>query len=201
MRKVEVSERRARGARRASARVPSHAAFLRGINLGPRRRASSADLRSAFERMGLRDVATLRSSGNVVFSAGRASEAKLRARIEAGLATALGFEVTIFLRTAGEMRALANREPFPRKVLEASRGKLQVALLSTKPAPGLRKEVLALATADDRLAFGSRELYWLPSAGTRDSALNLKAIETLLGATTMRTKGTIDELAAKHFAG
>lgn len=51
------------------------------------------------------------------------------------------------------------------------------------------------------LMFGDRELYWLPSGGIRDSALNPKSIESLLGSTTMRTKGTIDELAAKYFAG
>ena len=37
--------------------------------------------------------------------------------------------------------------------------------------------------------------------GIRDSALNSRSIESLLGSTTMRTKGTIDELAAKYFAG
>jgi hypothetical protein len=32
-----------------------------------------------------------------------------------------------------------------------------------------------------------------------DSALDLKAIEKLLGAVTMRTKNTIEQIAAKHF--
>ena len=64
----------------------------------------------------------------------------------------------------------------------------------------MRKEVLALATDEDRLAFGDRELYWLPSGGTRDATLNFRAVEKLVGPTTMRTKGTIDELAEKYFA-
>jgi hypothetical protein len=34
----------------------------------------------------------------------------------------------------------------------------------------------------------------------RDSALDLGSIEKLLGPTTMRTKGTIELLAAKYFA-
>ena len=85
--------------------------------------------------------------------------------------------------------------------MDASQGKLQVAFLSRRPGAGARNEALALATADDRLALTDRELYWLPSGGIRDSALNFKAIEGLLGPTTMRTKGTIDQLAAKYFAG
>jgi uncharacterized protein (DUF1697 family) len=180
--------------------VPRYAAFLRGLNLGPRRRASSADLRSLFEGIGLSDVATFRTSGNVVFEAGRESPAKLAGRIETRLAEALGFDVTVFLRSAGEVRAIAEHQPFDRRLEGASAGKLQVALLLRKPATTMRDEVLALATDEDRLAFGDRELYWLPSGGTRDSGLNFKSIEALVGPTTMRTKGTIEALAAKHFA-
>jgi hypothetical protein len=59
--------------------------------------------------------------------------------------------------------------------------------------------VLALATEDDRLAFGERELYWLPKGGTQESALDLKTIDKLLGASTMRTKGTVEQMTAKYF--
>jgi len=59
--------------------------------------------------------------------------------------------------------------------------------------------MLSLATDEDRLAFGDRELYWLPSGGIRDSPLNFRSLEKLLGPTTTRTKGTVDQLAAKFF--
>ena len=52
---------------------------------------------------------------------------------------------------------------------------------------------------EDGLAFGERELYWLPRGGVLDSALDMKTIERLLGSMTMRTKGTIEQIAAKHF--
>jgi uncharacterized protein (DUF1697 family) len=177
-----------------------YAAFLRGINLGRRRRVSGEQLRSQFRELGFDDVETFRTSGNVVFAARREAAAKLTSRIEKGLASSLGYEVAIFLRSAEEMRALADYQPLTRTRLEASRGKLQVMLLSAKPAAKTRREVLSLATDGDELEFGDRELYWLPSGGTRDSGLELKAIDDLLGATTMRTKGTVDQLAAKYFA-
>ncbi len=60
--------------------------------------------------------------------------------------------------------------------------------------------MLALADEEDQLAFGERELHWLPSGGILDSALDFKAIGRLLGPTTTRTKGTIDQLTAKYFA-
>jgi uncharacterized protein (DUF1697 family) len=180
--------------------VSRHVAFLRGINLGRLRRVSSAELRSRFEEMGFRDVSTFRTSGNVIFDADRESGTKLADRIERGLAESLGWELAVFLRTASEIRAIAEHQPFAGPLVETSEGKLQVALLSAKPAARTRKEVLALATDEDKLAFGERELYWLPSGGTRDSTLDLRAVEKLLGSTTMRTKGTVEQLAAKYFA-
>ena len=56
-----------------------------------------------------------------------------------------------------------------------------------------------MSTDEDRLAIEGRELYWLPSGGTIDSELDLKTIGSALGLATMRTKGTIERIAAKHF--
>ena len=179
--------------------MPQFAAFLRAVNLGPTRKISSAHLRSMFEELGFDDVATFRTSGNVVFEAGRESPARLTARIEEALAAALGGDAQVFLRADKELRAIAAHEPFPRKALDASEGKLQVILLSTRPAAKGRKEVLALATDEDRLAFGERELYWLPRGGTQGSALNFRVLNKALGSTTTRTKGTIELLAEKYF--
>jgi uncharacterized protein (DUF1697 family) len=176
-----------------------YAAFLRGINVGRAHRVSSGELRACFEELGLLDVATFRASGNVAFAAGEQDDG-LAARIEAGLESALGYEVAVFLRTAKDMRAIAAKEPFAPALVDASKGKLQVALLTAKPPPAARKSVLALASDEDALAFGDRELYWLPSGGTLDSELDLNAIGKLVGVTTTRTKGTLDQMAAKFFS-
>jgi hypothetical protein len=83
----------------------------------------------------------------------------------------------------------------------ASQGKLQVAMLSAQPSPQARQEVLALASDEDRLAFGDRELYWLPSGGILDSVLDFnKGVAKLLGPVTTRTKNTVEQVAAKYFA-
>lgn len=177
-----------------------YVAFLRGMNLG-NRRIKNDELRAEFEQLGFADVGTFRASGNVIFSASAdAGAAGLAKKIEGGLAASLGYEVAVFLRTAGEVAAIAAREPFEAKLVKASKGKLQVLLLGRKPAAAARKKVLALASEEDRLAIEGRELYWLPSGGTIDSDLDLKAIDAALGKGTMRTKGTIDQIAAKHCA-
>jgi uncharacterized protein (DUF1697 family) len=175
-----------------------YAAFLRGINLGRRRRVGGAELRELFADLGFDDVATFRTSGNVVFAAARKRESELRRRIEEAVETALGYEVAVFLRSAKELRGLADERPFTPPQLKRSKGKQQVMLLSKKPSARARAKVLGLATDRDALVFGERELHWLPSGGTRDSGLDLPAIEELIGPTTMRTKGTIEQLAAKY---
>lgn len=180
--------------------MPQYAAFLRGVNLGPHRRVSGADLKLAFEGMGFEDVGTFRASGNVVFGGASGSVAKLKARVEEGLSAAVGMEIVVFLRSADEVRAIAEHEPFPSKLVAKSKGKLQVLILPKKPTAAAGKEVLSLASDDDRLAFGPRELYWLPKGGTLESTLDRSRIEKLVGPTTSRTKGTIEQLAAKFFA-
>jgi uncharacterized protein (DUF1697 family) len=178
--------------------VTRYVAFLRGINLGGRRITNEA-LRSHFEALGCEIVATFRASGNVIFAQeGRAAE--LTCQLEAGLAAALGYEVPVFLRSARELLAIAAREPFAARQLKASKGKLQIVLLTRKPSAAAAKKALALSTDEDRLAIAARELYWLPKGGMSESELDLKGLAEVLGPTTIRTKGTIDQIAAKYFA-
>jgi uncharacterized protein (DUF1697 family) len=177
--------------------MPSHVAFLRGMNLGGRR-IKNVELRAEFEALGLADVACFRASGNVVFSA-KGSEAKLTGEIEAGLGEALGYQVPVFLRSAKELRALATHEPFDAGEVQASEGKLQVALLPKKPATKARKQALAESSDEDRLALEGRELYWLPRGRMSDSELDLKLLETALGPWTMRTMATIEQIVVKYF--
>jgi uncharacterized protein (DUF1697 family) len=185
--------------------MPRYVAFLRGINVGGRR-ATSDQLCSCLSEIGFDDVATFRASGNVIFAAGAAApardgaqdrEAQLAARVEQAMLASLGYEVPVFLRSASEVRAIAAYEPFPAEIVQASAGKLQVLLLAAKPQPRAREEALALATDEDRLELRGRELYWLPSGGMMESALDMNAIGALLGLGTMRTKGTVEQIAIK----
>lgn len=174
-----------------------YVAFLRGMNLG-KRRIKNDELRVEFEALGFEDVATFRASGNVIFAAARQGESALTKTIEQGLGDALGYEVPVFLRSCKEVAAIADQEPFDATAVAASKGKLQVTMLSKKPTAAARKKVLALATDEDSLAIEARELFWLPSGGTLESELDHKAIAKALGQGTQRTMGTIEQIASKH---
>jgi uncharacterized protein (DUF1697 family) len=179
--------------------MSSHAAFLRGMNIGGRR-LTNDELRAHFGAMGFAEVATFRASGNVVFAADAQPPEAVRERIESGLAAALGYAVPTFVRTAAEVRAVAAAMPFEAERLRGSAGKLQVGFLSEPASPQARADVIALAGENDGLVFDGRELYWLPAGGVLDSALDMASLARLLGAMTIRTKGTIELIAAKHLA-
>lgn len=171
------------------------------MNLG-NRRIKNEELRAAFEALGFEDVATFRASGNVAFDAGdEKDEGTLTERLEVGLEQNLGYAVPVFLRSCAEVRRIAGREPVPAAVQAKSGGKLQVSLLGAKPSATARRQALALASDEDLLAIDGTELYWLPSGGISESDLDLKAIAALLGPDTMRTIGTIEQIAAKYCGG
>lgn len=177
-----------------------HVAFLRGINVG-NRRLKGPEICSCLAAAGLREVATFRASGNVVFSSDAAlPEPELVGLIEGALQRGLGYPVPTFLRSETELLDIARRRPFAPEAVAASAGKLQVSLLATQPGRRVREAVLELATAADLLALEARELYWLPSGGILESALDQRQIEALLGPSTRRTMGTIEQIAIRYFS-
>jgi uncharacterized protein (DUF1697 family) len=172
--------------------MPRYAAFLRGINVTGTR-VTKDDLCAPFTALGFENVATFRASGNVIFDAPSEPATKLAKRIEQQLADDLGFaRATTFVRTAAEMRALAEDDPIPREPDQ----KLHVWFLLKKPPAA----VLKLATAEDQLVIGKRELYWGPLGRMTESELDLKAVEKIVGPNTVRTKDTINKIAARWFS-
>lgn len=172
-----------------------YVAFLRGMNLG-RRRIKNEELCAHFEAMEFTGVSAFLASGNVIFDSSHGVSTEVAERIEDGLRVALGYEVPTYLRTAPEVRAIAQCEPFTEQ-MRSSGGKVQVALFSDAPVEGTREKVLRLATAEDRLAIHGRELFWLPRGSLLDSDLDLRLIEAELGSMTMRTERTLERIAAR----
>lgn len=175
------------------------AVFLRGMNVGGHR-ITNAELAAECEALGLAEVATFRASGNIVFETSLRSQPKITKLLEKGLERGLGYAVPTFVRSAGEVQAIASFEPFEPELIADSKGKLQVILLRAEPPATKRSEILSLATGDDQLVLERRELYWLPSGGTLDSELDWGNIDRYVGPNTTRTKGTMEQVAAKYFS-
>ena len=168
--------------------MATYTAFLRAINIGGRR-IKGPELCAPFTEMGFENAASFRASGNVVFEAPRKPS---EARLESGLESALGYEVAVFLRSPAEMEELAAAEPFE------SGARFHVMFLKRLPSPAKQREALAHSTEDDKLAFGRRELFWRPRGRMLESEIDLKAVAKLIGLNTMRTNGTVAQMAAKY---
>ena len=176
-----------------------YVAFLRGINVTGSRMTKEV-LCEPFTDLGFEDVTSFRASGNVIFSAGREPVAKLEKAIEDEFRKRMGLNAVTFIRNAAQMKKLDEAEPFPAKDVAAAKGKLQVTFLTKKPSAKVRKDVLAMATDHDQLAFGEREVFWLPQGGFMESTVDWNKVAKLTGPTTHRTKGVIGEIWRKYFA-
>jgi uncharacterized protein (DUF1697 family) len=87
-----------------------YVALLRGINVGGNNIIRMADLRACLEADGLDDVRTYIQSGNVLF-AGSGSAATLTARLERTLSKEFGYEATVAVRSARQLRAIVDGAP------------------------------------------------------------------------------------------
>jgi uncharacterized protein (DUF1697 family) len=86
-----------------------YAAFLRGV--GPTS-AQMPALRRAFERAGFTDVRTLLSSGNLVFTAKKATPAVLQKTAEEAMQKSLGKTFLTVVRSIDELQAILGSDPY-----------------------------------------------------------------------------------------
>ena len=172
-----------------------YVAFLRAINVGGRVVKMTA-LKQLFEGLKLAEVETFIASGNVIFSS-PAEAAKLEALIERGMQKGLGYEVTTFLRTTGEIAAIAKRDPFG--VSMPPGGRIYVGFLRDKPAAGAKRKVADLGTPTDTLVVEGREIYWLCTTPSTESVISGATLEKTLGQpATLRNMNTVRRLADKY---
>jgi uncharacterized protein (DUF1697 family) len=90
--------------------VARYVALLRGINVGGNNPIRMADLRACLEADGFDDVRTYIQSGNVLFTAS-GSAATLTARLERALSKEFGYEATVAVRSARQLRAIVDAAP------------------------------------------------------------------------------------------
>jgi uncharacterized protein (DUF1697 family) len=89
--------------------MPRYAAFLRGVSP---MNAKMPQLKDAFEAAGFTDVKTVLSSGNVVFSATRASESSIQRKAEAAMLKRLGHHFLTIVRPIDALREMLASDPY-----------------------------------------------------------------------------------------
>lgn len=171
-----------------------YVAFLRAVNVGGRI-VKMTELKKIFEAAKLDEVSTFIASGNVLFRSAKAAAA-LEPQIEAALQKALGYTVATMLRTAGELRAVAEHEAFPPATMGGAT--LYVGFMQAKPTAAAVKRVLALGNEVDELRVNGREIYWLAHKSIADSTISMAKLEKATGTTaTFRNINTVRRLTEK----
>ncbi len=143
-----------------------YVAFLRAVNLG-RRRVAMATARDVLADLGLDEVSSYVNSGNLLFtSTGRAAghEPAIRSALE----QQFGFEITTFVRTAAQVRALVGERPFG----ELASGHTHFALLPlTKLTGAETTAVEAMSNERDEVVVRGRDVHWLIRAKSTETSL------------------------------
>lgn len=88
-----------------------YAALLRGI-MPSNPNMSNEKLRGVFTGLGFRSVASVLSSGNIVFDTEQTPAGELEDRIQQALHAELGIPGGTLIRDHAELRALLDRDPF-----------------------------------------------------------------------------------------
>lgn len=165
--------------------MTAYIALLRAVNVGGTGKLAMTDLAAMCAAAGFKKVKTYIASGNVVFTSAKTEKA-VKALLEAALADHAGKPVGVMVRTASEMAAVIEANPFP----DAPGNRLIVTFLDAPPPSGALKD--ARHVADELMQLGKREIYVSYSEGMRDSKLAIPAAKTGTG----RNMNTVMKLAA-----
>lgn len=97
-------------------------------------------LRGVFEDLGLTNVRSVISSGNIIFESSRRNIATLEQEIEAAFPKKLGFTSTTIIRSRQAIEALMAKNPFPGHT-HSQKTSLNVTFLKNKHAPHTKPPV------------------------------------------------------------
>ena len=160
-------------------------ALLRAVNVGGTGTLAMTDLKSLCEGLGFTDVRTYIQSGNVVFGWAW-TEARVKAALETTLLTRMEKHIDVLVRSAAEMAAVLNRNPFP----SAQGNKVSVLFFDRAPKKAVFDAITIPNSEEIRLA--GREVYVHYPNGMGQSKLKLSS----LGISTARNINTVAKLVA-----
>ncbi len=179
----------------------THVALLRGINVGGKNKLLMRDLAAMFSETGCDDVRTFIQSGNVVFRAGSALTRRVPDLIGEVIASRFGYRIPVVTRTAGELAAIIQANPFPGVAAEVGRlGQLHVGFLADRPEAAAVDALDPDRSPPDEFAVVGREVYSYCPQGFASTRLTTRYFESNLS-TTMTARNWKTVLKLHELAG
>lgn len=164
--------------------MTTYVALLRAVNVGGTGKLPMKDLTELCTGLGLVNVRTFIQSGNVVFES-KLGEKSVRTKLEAALTEKLGKKADVVIRTAAELRAVLDANPFP----DAEPAKVGVFLMADRVDKALMDRIVA--PTGETVGAGGREVYIYFPIGMGKSKLK---IPNAVG--TIRNINTVGKLVA-----
>ena len=169
----------------------THLALLRGINVGGKAKLPMKELSAIFAAAGATNIRTYIQSGNVLFESPLPDP--LIALVTTEIARIYGYPGRIVLRSAAELNAAFNANPF------AKAGKLRETLhvyfLADKPDPAATKSLDPDRSPGDSCVVRNREIYLhLPNGMARTKLTNAYFDAKLKTTSTARNWNTVGKL-------
>ncbi len=163
--------------------MASYVALLRAVNVGGTGKLPMADLKAMCVSLGFEQVQTYIASGNVVFQSSL-SVAKIKKELEGKLHAYSGKPVGVHIRTATQMQAVRDSNPFP----QAAPNRVLVNFLETPAAETMLADVTG--QQDERIVLGLNEIYVHYGEGMAQSKLKIPACKSA----TARNMNTVAKL-------
>jgi uncharacterized protein (DUF1697 family) len=172
-----------------------HVALLRGVNVGGANKLAMSELKAIFENSGCSEVETIIQSGNVVFAAPQAVVRELAAIVGAQTRERFGLETPVILRSAGEMQAILENNPFLRSGVDPAQ--LHVMCLAAPPEGELVAALDPLRSPPDEFLVRNKDIYLrLPNGVARSKLTNAYYDKALRTIGTTRNWRTMTRLCA-----
>jgi uncharacterized protein (DUF1697 family) len=172
--------------------MTAYVALLRGINVGGHHKVPMAELRAAFEALGLESVSTYIQSGNVAFCSDAAEDELTTVLVEV-IRERFGFEVPVILREASELAEVAAAHSFADRTDDVKL--LHVVFLAEEPTDEAIRGFDLKRFGPDDLVVRGRDAFVAYPDGSARSKFTIDVIERALGTSgTGRNWRTVQKL-------
>ncbi len=160
--------------------MPRFISLLRGINVSGQRKIRMAELKNAYEALGLTNVNTYLQSGNVVFDGKKRSASKVIETLERQIQSRFGHDVTVIVRTPSDFERIVKSNPFSVHA-GTDPAKVHVTFLASRPPAGMARSLEVVDTRGDEFSVGRQEIFLHCPGGYGKTKLNNAFFERKLG--------------------
>ncbi len=173
--------------------MTKYISFLRGINVGGKRKILMSDLKKLYEHLGYSNITTYIQSGNVIFDFDKKINTRqLENEIQNSIFENYGFDVPVMIRSISEMKQSIASNPF-RKTGNIEQ--LHLTFLKENPDPDKLENIKKFEYPPDKFIIDNKYVFILFSGKSSDSKLTNSFFEKKLNVrATNRNWKTVNKL-------